>query len=1295
MENLENKFLYLDELEIDGNKRTLDDIQKRVCCNLNNAVAAAGAGSGKTQVLATRFAWLVMSGKESDVSKILTLTFTKKAAGEMYERIYKTLYFFAHESKVLKENLPERKRAVEALKHFSSSHIQTLDSYCSNLVKQSATSYGIKPDFTTGASDSAKDIRDLALPFIMKNSENRICIKHYSELGKIPDFATKTFSRIIEKYSTIANEDDFFKSKLNAQLEIVKQLWNFFIADCKDERPSFLPDYAESLKTRIDDFVSLEKTVNKSTKMYAKIQAIKTAQEKIKWNKIKHCSSVKEISCGEFLPLVKNTILELKNLLEELNSISLAGKQSNEVKTCVYYLKGKDDDSNKIIGTLEYIFPLVAYLEGEEYKYAEDLLCLLDDFSILLNDAKRQSGNLTFADVSSLALRILKKNKKIRSQEKSAYSKIMIDEFQDNNADNKDLLFLISEKDFPNVGEDNNFGCKDGVPSAEDLREDKLFFVGDEKQSIYKFRGADVSTFNKLKKDFEHTNLPPMIYNYRSDKELISAFNLFFSKQNVFINKNENAAEYEAQYSTDAKFYKVANKEEIERGIKSGPQEDVKIEKSNVPIHIALLNKSLLRKSDEESFVENLNEESETAQEKDILYSYVAKKIFQIKRDFEYKENLKEKKAEQEGIEYIKKKFLYSSVAILDKSRTNRAFIAKWLNKYEIPFNMDQTSEFFADGPVNDIYNILRLCVYPSDMLAFASFLASPFAGLSEFSVETILAGGKLKDESENKKYLAAQKFLAEQKEAAPGKSIAKTVSELWYDRGYYFETLLNSSARQQSESFDLLFEIARRADESGKSLPWFVDQLALIKASEKSSFSDKDVDMDSSDVEIPLEKEDSVQVMTIHKSKGLQFDYVFILGCTDVRGKGDKEKYYFNGQTGLSLKYGELSQNIFKFINQDIEKKQEVAEFRRLLYVAVTRAIHEVYICGMWSLNAEDEKLKEDKKMLHIIERMVRHYYPECEKKLSYAQDENGKFTFTEDSPFDYLALDEKVYDAPKTEDGSKSVFEKMKNLFAKEDAVNIFEPSAKYLHLAPSSLEKDAGEALALSKEEKDFGKDYEGLDLLIKKYSGKNEVSSGTEDLDSFEKKEGFVNTSEDEESESNVFNGAAFGTIVHAMLESYANGAKIENFKIDFVLYKNIEDMEERKMIKDFCAKMAVCFASSGQGKNFLNAKKSGRFAKAEWAFKTEITESCRALGEEVKAALYTGSIDLIYQNEDGTYTIVDYKSDKNVKPEKYYAQQYVYRLAASRLLGIEDEEAAKRIKCCLFYLRYGKAIYILD
>ena len=137
---------------------------------------------------------------------------------------------------------------------------------------------------------------------------------------------------------------------------------------------------------------------------------------------------------------------------------------------------------------------------------------------IFLSDWVYGAGALTFSDSAELAVDVLKNFKEIRTTEKKSFKAIMIDEFQDDNQLQRNLLFLLSEK--PDVLEDN-------IPSPESLDQEKLFFVGDEKQSIYKFRGAEVSVFRQLTEDL-NSDGASLVTNYRSDPALIAAFNTIF-----------------------------------------------------------------------------------------------------------------------------------------------------------------------------------------------------------------------------------------------------------------------------------------------------------------------------------------------------------------------------------------------------------------------------------------------------------------------------------------------------------------------------------------------------------------------------------------------------------------------------------------------------------------------------------------------------------------------------------------------------------------------------------------------
>src|SRR5574344_3119507 len=173
--------------------RELDSAQKAAVTADSNAVVSAGAGSGKTSVLAERFAHLVIE-KKFKVDEILTLTFTKKATVEMYSRIYATL----------KEKNPD------LVSDFYKAKIQTLDSYCASVVRTGAHLYGIQPNFTEDDGPVTDAVTAMALPFILKNRDNKalqmlIQTKQYSEI------AQELFVNPMLYYSSIANQIDFRK----------------------------------------------------------------------------------------------------------------------------------------------------------------------------------------------------------------------------------------------------------------------------------------------------------------------------------------------------------------------------------------------------------------------------------------------------------------------------------------------------------------------------------------------------------------------------------------------------------------------------------------------------------------------------------------------------------------------------------------------------------------------------------------------------------------------------------------------------------------------------------------------------------------------------------------------------------------------------------------------------------------------------------------------------------------------------------------------------------------------------
>lgn len=120
------------------------------------------------------------------------------------------------------------------------------------------------------------------------------------------------------------------------------------------------------------------------------------------------------------------------------------------------------------------------------------MLKCLDAFALQLAEQKRLADIMDFKDLGLCAVDTLLRRTDIRQELKLSIQRIMIDEFQDNNELQKSLLYLLAEKQALML---------DRIPTALEIETDKLFFVGDEKQSIYRFRGADVSVFKKLSRE--------------------------------------------------------------------------------------------------------------------------------------------------------------------------------------------------------------------------------------------------------------------------------------------------------------------------------------------------------------------------------------------------------------------------------------------------------------------------------------------------------------------------------------------------------------------------------------------------------------------------------------------------------------------------------------------------------------------------------------------------------------------------------------------------------------------------
>ncbi|MBP5575298.1 MAG: UvrD-helicase domain-containing protein [Treponema sp.] len=1157
--------------------RELDSSQKKAVGAELNSVVSAGAGSGKTSVLSARFAHLVLE-MHYNVDEILTLTFTKKATVEMYSRIYSTL----------------KEKSPQSTADFYKANIKTLDSYCAYVAKLGSRFYGIAPDFTEDKDAIYKKAEDLALPFILKHRDN-FAIKALVQTKNFAEIASGLFVKPILENSTVAEPIDFDKA-IERQKEEICSVWK--------------SSAKRLLQTIYDTISALQNYPGNITPSMQKVLDIANGLD---------LQEIPQISDQDF---EEANVEACKNFIASAQPLAAAdlprGKPSpelNEVKDLLRAVRQAVSD----------LYPLANYVAGG--KIIGATIPLLKEFQEIINRIKRTQGILTFKDIASLATCILRDHPEIRLAEKKKYKAIMIDEFQDNNSLQRDLLFMLAEK---------TERSEKGVPSVEELEKDKLFFVGDEKQSIYRFRNADVTVFRGLSKDFSKGNME-LKTNYRSHPALITAFNTIFGGEPYSAdgarsgarNGTEDLQAPSVFYTTSYSPEEVPDYEAVYR--KVDIPEHKKEEACNLEprIHFAVYGK------DQEEEKGSLTGEEAEA-------TWVAKKILELTSP------------DQSG----KAKYKVSDITVLFKTYALQPLYERTFLNYGIPYNTEVVTGFFNDGPANDIFSFMRICAYKTDSLAYAQVLRSPFVNLSNSQANAIILQSPVPFEADAKsvlsgksleRYQKAKEFYEELSEASQTQSITKTLDTLWYKSGYCYETLWNRKVNMYASFYDRVFELARQADVNSMSLASFTDSVR--------SLSDEKEKLDGMD--IPIEKNQGVSIMTIHKSKGLEFPVVFICGSHKAaQNSTNSSPVYSSKDFGISIntppcksfadKGPASSMNYFYKQVKEEEDAKEAAELRRVAYVAVTRAESEVYITAVANKNYPTDQSKAEKyrigeksnptSIIQIFSPLI--YF--------YSDKENAPFTFQNIPP---VARSE--IPRGQSKGSIRGNTQKEKIAFAKETrplyekAKEIKKEEVEPIYIYPSLLEKGSPDSSTASQTS-----------------ASRPQATSGSVPFKEINE----IVESSDAENKSG-FSYDSFGTIAHAYMEATISGQEASYPQRAIA---GLEGSKEKiQVIEGICKKMAESFKASQVGK----AACASEWKKTEFPFKS-------LAGKKI----VKGTIDLIFKEEDGSYTIVDYKTNQSIEPELYYSQLACYRQAASRILSVEENS----VRCILYYLRFGEA-----
>ncbi|MDR3302132.1 MAG: UvrD-helicase domain-containing protein [Spirochaetaceae bacterium] len=1190
--------------------------QKKAIVLPCNVIVAAGAGSGKTSVLSARFVHLIVE-KGFRVEEILTLTFTNKATNEMYERIYHSL-----------SKKKDNKRAERAITDFHKAKIRTIDSFCADIARLGASYYGVSPDFKSDNEAIIRLAKESALSFVLDNRENE-ALQIIIADKNIQTIAEDIFAKTVLQYSSISSPLDF-DQMLSFQIDMLITIF-------KDSMPA-LNSIIDGISSELNSLLDLEAKF-KNGKARLKANEVKTLENLLYIKKDfrllkEFCMNNKFPPLPDIAKIItekdgveSNKLIVLTIFLSKLCSIN--NLQSSSM-TKALNLKRKE--LLKLFE--ETIAPIANYfLQTDTIR---DVFTLLKKFQNEFNKTKRLTGLLTFNDIAHLAVDILKNYPDIRKMYKNEIKAIMIDEFQDNNELQRDLIFLIAEKEGRNTL---------GLPETSEISIDKMFFVGDEKQSIYRFRGADVSVFKSLNTLIpahpECDNIIELKKNFRSKKVLIDIFNHIFDS--VFKPIHGQAEAYEAEF----------------KALECGRTE---IHGITGDVQFCLLQKN-----------DYLEEAGEGIDEFDVESAYIAEKIQNlIKNEYKVTRRGKFKDDDDEEKDY-EAPCVYEDFAILVRKKKQIRMLEKYLKKFGVPHCTEEPVALWKESVINDIIGYLRCIVYPDDKLSFASVLRSPFVRLNDKNFAVCLLNWKKKafaeadyieGDEDKERYKTAQEkyheFCVLVKKC--GMKITDVITRIWYDEGYRFETLYSYSAQKYSEIYDYFFDIARRFDEQGKNIAEFIDEIELKKSG--SNLNDK--------LEIPIERNGGVKIMTIHKSKGLQFPIVFVPFCgADPREntawgivyykklksdtKNEQNLLMINLPLAKELNEKKIKNFFLEYYKQE-EKKMAIAEIKRLLYVAATRAESGLFFTASIP-------------------------------KITDSEEKNTQYDDTADSIEKRLLLFNDKKDKEKA-DKIKMGDIPLPNFLALLILPLVTACGTLYeLKEIPAKTRKQIDIAASAYRARQGNKKSFAALQKSAMEYYCKAQIEDQPESFIEYKNSssldkdntEALVDSNQKEQDDFDAFlkkmdiSPAKFGEIAHKIIEDTLNGieTRIENTKI-IPVYRKAEELAQKFFHSELGIKCSCA-----------------QWRKVEYPFMSLFEDKRKPENRNqaypLKKTFIEGRIDLLFKLNDTIY-IVDFKTNREINASTYKLQMASYKDAIKNLYP-----DVASIESYLFYLRYGKEV----
>lgn len=1166
----------------------------------SNILVAAAAGSGKTAVLVERIINKIIE-EEIDIDKLLVVTFTNAAASEMRERILNAIY------KKIEEE-PTNLRLQKQITLLNKSNICTIHSFCLDVIRNNFYEINISPNFRIGDTAEIELLKEEVLDELFED----LYLKE-----------DEGFLKLLEIYTSYKDDEPL--------KDIVKSIYNFI-------QSAPFPEKWLAEKIKLFD-IDIENTDFAET-VWGKI-ILNNYKECIEENILGLKKIKKELDAEneleKFSQALRIDIENLESLLVNLNSwdksyelaktfsfVRWPSSKKINSETPAFVKEKRDMINAKFKKLKDSIFIYTSAEVLSDLKNMYEVLNLLQAIILKFNEnykkAKLERNIIDFNDIEHLALKILINDEdgkyvpsEIAKKYQDKFEEIAIDEYQDSN--------MVQEYILTSISKGNN-----------------IFMVGDVKQSIYKFRQAMPELFlnkyktYKLKKEKSETDdLKIQLFkNFRSRKNILDTTNIIFQE---IMSKDLGDVDYnEDEYLNLGANYEAPKLENIDFAGKT---------------EINVINLEDTTKDTQEEEEENVN--TERIENSILEARYVAQKINELVNSNYYVLDKKE------GY----RKITYKDIVVLLRSTTELSPIyEKEISDLGMPVYSETSTEYLNSVEIQIIMSCLKIIDNPMQDIPLVTVMRSMIGGFTDNDLIEIRLADKYENfyESVVKARIQVNEELRNKidsfleiinnwREESEFLALDELIWKIYMDTGYYNYVGLMQNGKLRQANLKMLFERAKQYESAS-----FKGVFNFINFIDKLKLRNNDLGA----AKIIGENENVIRIMSIHKSKGLEFPVVFLSSTgKNFNLKDLREKILIHQEIGfgpnyenseLKIEYPTLAKEAIKMIS----KRESISEEMRVLYVALTRAKEKLIITGIEkdlqkSIESKEKELQiyETEDNAKINPKILESYKSYLDWiELVYLKNKiknSDIFEFNVVSKAEIL--NQTVESETERKDVLKDIANRKKSKENLEKIKNILEWEYKYKDSTemPSELSVSKIKELSKDKAEKKFGVTLKKPNFLVEKT-----------ELTAAEK-----------------------GTIMHLCLQklNYKEEYNLEKLKNmvnnlveqEIILPKEAESVNYNKIL---------AFLKSNIWKEMQTAK----VVEQEKAFYLNLKAKEIYINNAEDEILVQGIIDLYYITNNDELVLVDYKTDyvennnEQSLKDKYNIQLDIYKKALEESLN---------------------------